>query len=59
MAIIFVTRHLGALDWARGARYLNLSLDLPANLRGRELDAPTLAGLNARLEEYVVRRIGA
>jgi CRISPR-associated protein Csx16 len=98
MTTVFVTRHPGALDWARaqgiafdmhvlhldpakigagdtvigslpvhlaaevcarGARYLNLSLDLPANLRGRELDAATLAGLNARLEEYVVRRIGA
>ncbi|MCX8017860.1 MAG: CRISPR-associated protein Csx16 [Rhodocyclaceae bacterium] len=90
MATYFVTRHPGALDWAkatglaydehiphldpekvgpgdtvigslpvhlaaevcaRGARYFNLSLDLPAALRGRELDAKTLASLNARLEE--------
>lgn len=95
MTTFFVTRHPGALDWARaagiafdqhvahldpakvgpgdtvigslpvhlaaevcarGARYLNLSLDLPAHLRGRELDAATLAGLNARLEEYEVKR---
>lgn len=48
--------HLAAEVCARGARYLNLSLDLPANLRGRELDAATLAELNARLEEYIVRK---
>lgn len=49
--------HLAAEVCARGARYLNLSLDLPAVLRGRELDAETLSGINARLEEYDVRRI--
>lgn len=48
--------HLAAEVCARGARYLNLSLDLPASLRGRELDAATLAELNARLEEYIVRK---
>jgi len=48
--------HLAAAVCARGARYLNLSLDLPANLRGRELDAATLAELNARLEEFTVRK---
>lgn len=95
MTTFFVTRHPGALDWARqqgiawdehvihldpqkvgagdtvigslpvhlaaevcarGARYLNLSLDLPANLRGRELDAATLTECAARVEEYVVRK---
>lgn len=49
--------HLAAEVCARGGRYLNLSLDLPAHLRGRELDAATLAEINARLEEYEVRRI--
>ena len=48
--------HLAAEVCARGARYLNLSLDLPAHLRGRELDAETLASLGARLEEYVITR---
>lgn len=95
MTTYFVTRHPGALDWAkangvaydqhvahldpailqagdivigslpvhlaaevcaRGARYFNLSLDLPAHLRGRELDAATLATLAARLEEYAVTK---
>ncbi|HXH04214.1 MAG TPA: CRISPR-associated protein Csx16 [Candidatus Competibacteraceae bacterium] len=93
MTIFFVTRHPGALAWAReagihfdrvlehldpdliapgdvvigslpvhlaatvcqhGARYLHLSLDLPATLRGQELDAATLRNLGARLEEYFV-----
>jgi len=92
----FVTRHPGALEWARasalaydrhvthldpkliapgdtvigtlpvqlaasvcarGARYLNLSLDLPEQLRGRELDGTTLAQVNARLEAYHVQRL--
>lgn len=51
--------HLAAEVCARGARYLNLSLDLPAHLRGRELDAETLSDINARLEEYDVRRIAS
>lgn len=48
--------HLAAAVCARGGRYLNLSLDLLAHLRGRELDAETLSGINARLEEYIVTR---
>lgn len=51
--------HLAADVCARGARYLNLSLDLPACLRGRELDAQTLAQCAARLEEFHVVRVGA
>lgn len=97
MTIYFVTRHPGALDWARakgiaydehiahldpakvgaedtvigslpvhlaaevcarGARYFNLSLDLPEKLRGRELDAETLEECRARIEEYVVLKAG-
>lgn len=96
MTTFFVTRHPGALDWARrrgiafdahvvhldpekvgagdtvigslpvhlaaavcahGARYFNLSLDLPANLRGRELDAATLEECRARIEEYRVEKL--
>jgi CRISPR-associated protein Csx16 len=48
--------HLAAEVCARGARYLNLSLDLPENLRGRELDAQTLEACRARVEEYFVER---
>lgn len=43
---------------ARGARYLNLSLDLPAQARGRELTAADLDRYGAKLEEFVVRRAG-
>lgn len=96
MTIFLVTRHPGALDWARrqgiaydahvahldpakvgagdtvigslpvhlaaevcarGARYFNLSLDLPAHLRGRELDVATLEECQARLEEYRIERM--
>lgn len=49
--------HLAGEVCARGARYFNLSLDLPANLRGRELDAATLEECKARLEEYSVTRV--
>lgn len=37
---------------ARGGRYLHLSLDLTANLRGHELSAEDMRQCNARLEEY-------
>lgn len=42
---------------AAGARYLHLSIDLPAELRGRELSAGDLERLGARLEEYRAERI--
>ncbi|MDP2823515.1 MAG: CRISPR-associated protein Csx16 [Sulfuritalea sp.] len=51
--------HLAFEVCARGARYLNLSLDLPASLRGRELDAATLDECAVRLEEFSVMRVGA
>lgn len=50
---------LAAAVCARGARYLHLTLDLPATLRGRELDAATLTGCGARLEPYEVRALAA
>ncbi|MDX8402659.1 MAG: CRISPR-associated protein Csx16 [Mariprofundaceae bacterium] len=50
--------HLAAEVCARGARYLHLSIDLPPELRGRELSADEMAACNARLEAYEVRRIG-
>jgi CRISPR-associated protein Csx16 len=39
---------------ARGVRYLSLSLDLPAHLRGQELSQTQMTECNARLEEYTV-----
>ncbi len=41
----------------RGARYLHLSLNLPAELRGRELSAGELERCGAEIEEYNVLRI--
>jgi CRISPR-associated protein Csx16 len=46
--------HLAAQVCDRGARYLHLSLDLPAELRGRELSADQLTLARARLESYAV-----
>lgn len=39
---------------ARGARYLNLSLDLPHTWRGKELCAAELVEAGARLEEFFI-----
>ncbi|WP_415035160.1 CRISPR-associated protein Csx16 [Azonexus sp.] len=47
--------HLAAEICQRGARYLNLSLDLPASARGRELGADELLAYNARLEAYAIQ----
>lgn len=41
---------------ARGARYLHLSVNLPASHRGQELSAEDMAQLGARLERYSARR---
>lgn len=46
--------NLAAAVCAKGARYFNLSLDLPFELRGRELSAAELVAAGARLEEYSV-----
>ena len=43
---------LAATVCARGARYLHLSVDLPATLRGQELSANELERLQAELVEY-------
>jgi CRISPR-associated protein Csx16 len=50
--------HLVAQLCARDARYLNLSLDLPAAARGRELSAEQLEACGARIEGYDVRPEG-
>lgn len=49
--------HLAVEVCARGARYLNLTIDLPADLRGRELDAATLDTCRARIEEFHVEKL--
>jgi CRISPR-associated protein Csx16 len=46
---------LAAAVCAQGAHFYNLSLDLPALWRGRELSAGELVQCNARLERYDVR----
>jgi CRISPR-associated protein Csx16 len=46
--------NLAAEVCRRGARYLNLSLDLPAHARGRELTADDLERFGATLEPFVV-----
>jgi len=39
----------------QGARFINLSLDLPAHWRGRELSADELRHCKARLECFEIR----
>lgn len=50
--------HLAAAVSARGARFLNLSLDLPPDERGKELSTDDLERFGARLEEYRLERVG-
>jgi CRISPR-associated protein Csx16 len=47
--------HLAAQLCERRARVVFLSLDLPPDLRGRELDAEQLAACNPRLEEFRIQ----
>ncbi|MFV0511330.1 MAG: CRISPR-associated protein Csx16 [Shewanella algae] len=48
--------NLAAEICTRGARYLHLSLQLPASARGRELNADELDCYDAKIEEFVIRR---
>jgi CRISPR-associated protein Csx16 len=41
----------------RGARYFNLSLDVPESARGRELTAEELTCYGARLEGYAIQKL--
>ncbi len=50
--------HLAAEVCERGAEYVHLAIDLPAELRGRELSAEDLERLGARLVPLAVRRAG-
>lgn len=95
MKTYFVSRHLGALQWAqqnnidfdehiehldvnkinptdvvigslpvnlayevcrRGGCYFNLSLEIPQNLRGKELDTETLMKYSAKIEEFLITK---
>ena len=47
--------HLAAAVCGQGARFFNLSLDLPAQWRGRELSADELRQCQARLECFEVK----
>ena len=47
--------HLAAAVCSQGARFLNVSLDLPVQWRGRELSANELRQCKARLECFDVR----
>ncbi len=49
--------HLAAAVSAAGARYFNLSIDLPAHARGKELSLEQLQAFNARLEEFHAKRV--
>lgn len=51
--------HLAAAVCARGARYLHLALDVPADKRGVDMDAESMRLHGARLEEYRVERVAA
>lgn len=46
--------NLAARVCAAGARYVHLSLDLPADWRGRELSAVQLDAAQARLQEFLI-----
>lgn len=98
MTIYFISRHSGAVDWARqqglqpdqvlahlepalvqpgdlvlgtlpvnlaaevcarGGRYFNLSLNLRAEQRGKELNLTELLAADARLEEFVILNANA
>ena len=47
--------HLAAAVCQVGARFYNLSLDLPAHWRGRELSADELRQCQARLESFDIQ----
>lgn len=46
--------HLAAAVCSQGARFFNLSLELPAHWRGRELSADELRQCQARLECFEI-----
>jgi CRISPR-associated protein Csx16 len=57
MVIGSLPLNLAAEVNARGARFLHLTLQIPAQWRGRELSADELEAAGARLEEFFVKGI--
>ncbi len=49
--------HLVAKLCEKKAEYWHLSIDLSPEQRGKELDTETLKQVNARLEQYYVKRV--
>jgi CRISPR-associated protein Csx16 len=49
--------HLAAAVCAAGARYINLTIELPENARGKELSLEQLKKFNARLEAFQITPI--
>ncbi|WP_298236499.1 CRISPR-associated protein Csx16 [uncultured Azohydromonas sp.] len=52
-----VPLHLAAIVCTVGARYLHLTMEVPPELRGRELTPEQMAQCGARLEAFLVRRL--
>ena len=46
--------NLVAEVYKRGGRYFHLTLDMPREIRGKELTVDDMAHCNARLEEFIV-----
>lgn len=51
--------NLAAEVCARGAAYWHLTLDVPPELRGKELTADMMQALGARIEEYRVEKVAS
>lgn len=49
--------HLAADVNARGARYFHLEIDVPAELRGKDLSADDMERLGAKLTEFHVVKV--
>lgn len=48
--------NLAAKVCQRGGRYFHLSIDIPREIRGKELTVEDMSRCNTRLEEFVVSR---
>ncbi len=46
--------HLAAKVCRRGGRYFHLVLDIPEDMRGKEITAETMRACGATLEEFVI-----
>jgi CRISPR-associated protein Csx16 len=51
--------NLAAQVCARGADYWHLSLDLAAELRGREISATDMSRLGARVEQFEIHSVNS